>query len=429
MTAEIAIINKSAIALAADSKVTLSRGGKLKTYDTVDKLFAISKTEPVGAMIYGAAEFMRFPWETIVKQYRRLRPSKRFDTIFLWSADFCQFLTSFFTFTEDDHDNCAIQAVEAWISEIFDSCFERTASEEEMKSLIKVELKEYSEQLSATPDFLSSEEWNAVAPRLMPKLEALFKRGKYDGLAEEAALMIFAILTLTKMAPSPAATGLVIAGFGEKELLPSLHAFMIDGIIAGKLKAVETQRFDATRNNRGGIYPFAQTDMVHRFMQGIDPAYADQLAMSIQSLLLQTSLDTASALGHSAEEIEQFSEALKAATDASFEKFWDTHQRIRREQFASPIIDMAMSLPKDELANLAESLVSLTSLQRRVSRELETVGGAIDVAVISKGDGFVWIKRKHYFKADRNLRYVNSYFSEFGDERAGELSDGNDAEA
>lgn len=71
-----------------------------------------------------------------------------------------------------------------------------------------------------------------------------------------------------------------------------------------------------------------------------------------------------------------------------------------------------MSLPKDELANLAESLVSLTSLQRRVSREIETVGGAIDVAVISKGDGFVWIKRKHYFSADRNLRFVNAYFSE-----------------
>jgi len=27
----------------------------------------------------------------------------------------------------------------------------------------------------------------------------------------------------------------------------------------------------------------------------------------------------------------------------------------------------------------------------------ETVGGPIDVAVLSKGDGFVWIKRKSYF--------------------------------
>jgi len=41
-------------------------------------------------------------------------------------------------------------------------------------------------------------------------------------------------------------------------------------------------------------------------------------------------------------------------------------------------------------------------LTRRVSMDAETVGGPIDVAVISKGDGFVWIKRKHYFRSELN---------------------------
>ena len=70
---------------------------------------------------------------------------------------------------------------------------------------------------------------------------------------------------------------------------------------------------------------------------------------------------------------------------------------------------MAALLPKDELANLAESLVSLTALHRKVSRDLEAVGGAIDVAVISKGDGFVWIKRKHYFKPELNMHFKLNY--------------------
>ena len=102
MTAEIAIINKSAIALAADSKVTLSMGGRQKTYDTVNKLFSLSKTEPVGAMIYGNAEFMGFPWETILKEYRRRRPGKSFDTIVLWAEDLLSFLTTFFSFPPSD---------------------------------------------------------------------------------------------------------------------------------------------------------------------------------------------------------------------------------------------------------------------------------------------------------------------------------------
>jgi hypothetical protein len=67
MTAEIAILNKSAVALAADSKVTIGTGGGRKTFDTVNKLFTLSKVHPVGIMVFGNAEFMQFPWETIVK--------------------------------------------------------------------------------------------------------------------------------------------------------------------------------------------------------------------------------------------------------------------------------------------------------------------------------------------------------------------------
>ena len=66
------------------------------------------------------------------------------------------------------------------------------------------------------------------------------------------------------------------------------------------------------------------------------------------------------------------------------------------------------SLPKEELAEMAETLVNLTSFKRRVTPEAETVGGPIDVAVISKGDGLVWIKRKHYFVPELNPRYFGS---------------------
>jgi hypothetical protein len=66
MTAEIAVLNKNGIALAADSKVTIGSGAAQKTYDTVNKLFALSKVHPVGLMIFGNPEFMQYPWETIV---------------------------------------------------------------------------------------------------------------------------------------------------------------------------------------------------------------------------------------------------------------------------------------------------------------------------------------------------------------------------
>ncbi|WP_157078620.1 hypothetical protein [Methanobrevibacter filiformis] len=42
------------------------------------------------------------------------------------------------------------------------------------------------------------------------------------------------------------------------------------------------------------------------------------------------------------------------------------------------------------------NIIHITSLKRKVEEGLETVGGDIDVAIISKGDGFIWAKRKHY---------------------------------
>jgi len=48
-------------------------------------------------------------------------------------------------------------------------------------------------------------------------------------------------------------------------------------------------------------------------------------------------------------------------------------------------------------------LVNLTSLKQRMNvQNVATVGGAIDVALISRGDGFVWLKRKHYFSSELN---------------------------
>ncbi|MGO7924764.1 hypothetical protein ACC755_37695, partial [Rhizobium ruizarguesonis] len=84
----------------------------------------------------------------------------------------------------------------------------------------------------------------------------------------------------------------------------------------------------------------------------------------------KNAVDVATAFATDQQQLDAMLPALETATDAAFEAFWDADIMTRKERFAQPIIDMAMSLPKDELANLAESLVSLTSLQRRVSREI-----------------------------------------------------------
>ena len=68
------------------------------------------------------------------------------------------------------------------------------------------------------------------------------------------------------------------------------------------------------------------------------------------------------------------------------------------------------------MAELAETLIMLQSLKEKVTQPTESVGGPIDVAIITKGDGFVWIKRKHYFDPTLNPRFFLRQRTEFTSE-------------
>lgn len=154
------------------------------------------------------------------------------------------------------------------------------------------------------------------------------------------------------------------------------------------------------------MIPFAQREMVDIFMSGIDPRLTDALVDSLSEIFHafpQAIVDS----------IETMNDDEKTSLKTQFEPQSNelvmriaTYIDNYRASNTGPIINVVMSLPKSELASMAESLVNLTSLKRKVSLQAETVGGAVDVAVVSKRDGFVWIKKKHYFKEELNLHMV-----------------------
>jgi hypothetical protein len=109
VTAQIAIMNKSAIAMASDSAVTITArsDNTSKIYNTINKLFTLSKFAPVGVMIFGNSEFLKTPWETIVKLYRQRLGSDTFKTIDDYTQDFIKFLyesTDLFPYEIRDQD-------------------------------------------------------------------------------------------------------------------------------------------------------------------------------------------------------------------------------------------------------------------------------------------------------------------------------------
>ena len=138
------------------------------------------------------------------------------------------------------------------------------------------------------------------------------------------------------------------------------------------------------------VVPFAQREMVSRFMEGVDPVVHDYLT-SLEDLVYnfsRTALNTRFKLTTKQEK------ALRKAAERDVEDYLKDLRTFLHDEFWGPIVRVVAHLPQEDLATMAESLVSLTSLKRRVSSEEETVGGPVDVAVMSKGDGFIWVKNK-----------------------------------
>lgn len=90
MTAIVAVLNKHAVAIAADSAVTM--GDTHKVVNSANKIFTLSKYHPVAVMTYNNAAFMGVPWDIIIKEYRRKLKEKSFNTIKEYAEDFLQFI-------------------------------------------------------------------------------------------------------------------------------------------------------------------------------------------------------------------------------------------------------------------------------------------------------------------------------------------------
>ena len=201
-------------------------------------------------------------------------------------------------------------------------------------------------------------------------------------------------------------SGIVIAGFGEKEIFPSLVTYAIEGRLSGALKYKETENKKITLLTGAYVVPFAQREMVDIFMSGIDPRLTGALVESLSEIFREYPKAIV-------DSIENLNDDEKSSLKIQFQPQSDvlierisTYIDNYRASNTAPILNVVISLPKAELAAMAESLVNLTSLKRKVSLQAETVGGAVDVAVISKRDGFVWIRKKHYFREELNLHRV-----------------------
>lgn len=434
MTAEVAILNSSAIAIAADSAVTIGRGKKI--YNSALKVFSLSKVAPVAVMVYGNAGLLDVPWETIVKIYRKQLGAKTFPTLDAYASDFLEFLPrNALLFPRELQDGWVANNVAGYylsvrdeLAKAIDALFKEGKQVDDLvtKDTFKAIVDRRHTTLSNTKHAAGVDgEWEKTfGDRLRERATQI--RGEVFQklpLDEEmtSRLHDLAVFVHTREIMSDGHTGLVVCGFGEADVYPALVTHLIDGVYEDRLK-YRLRADKSVRVLKGAdcsIVPFAQEDMVSTFMEGMNPSidrfirkWLSEMFSQLPSLIPDA--DLAGDLAARAAAKGKYAQA----TEQLLGRFLDQLAGHKRKQHIEPILSMVRVLPKDELAAMAEAMVNLTAFKRRMTDELETVGGPIDVAIISKGDGFVWVKRKHYFQPALNQHFFANYFRELGNDNA-----------
>ncbi|MCL2115306.1 MAG: hypothetical protein FWH29_03700 [Methanobrevibacter sp.] len=412
MTAEILIMNKSAVALAADSMVTVTKGEKEKTYEGVNKLFMLSNDPPMGIMTYANANFMGIPMETLIKQYKK--KISKCDIISFFKKTFNDdnpsvklYMQSFLNFLEKYCNEKSDESIiEYYMTNSFNAL--KKLVEENGEKAVKLFLKVYVkdlEEIYSTSESDDFEKFDYI-------FNDLFNILKISNDEKEEYFPILKVYFLYRIFTNNR-TGIVIAGFDEQNPFPSYCSKYIFGIINKKLKSLNFKHKKINNFNLSEIEPFAPTDVVETYLSGMNPhitekinEYVDEAIRkypdSIYNILKVNDKIDENALTIIKESFNQ----LNDHNDDLIENLNDTIKDAGKESFES--VKSAISvMPKEELGNMCESLIHITSLKRKVSAEIETVGGDIDVALITKGDGFVWIKRKHYFDPKLNHHFFD----------------------
>lgn len=421
MTAEIVLMNTEAVALAADSAVSTPT----KIFNSANKIFMAAPGHSVGIMIYHNARFMGIPWEVVIKLYRDHLTKKEapLATLSDYVEDFTGFLKSQLyqlcptaqqvSFFEEEMQIAYWDVVAVIDQEVQVAAAAKSLELDEIETTIATTIRQIHERLSSErdffpepPDMLKDYVLEAYEDLINNAIDTTFESRPISDESRRH-LRDIAVMINTKFFESSPFTGIVFAGFGHDDLYPTTQSFLVGGVVHNYLKYLpqgitKAGYFSAA----GSAIPFAQKDMVISYMTGIHPDIADFLldvAADILMINLTQLLENDGEFGERT--LKKLAHVLQ--TDGA-EMAHDVLLDLMREASihqSEEILQTIAILPKDELAALAESLVTLTSLRRRFSFSRETVGGPIDIALISKKDGFIWVKRKHYFDASLNRHY------------------------
>lgn len=396
MTTEVVVMNTSAVAMAADSAVSITFKTGTKTYTRARKLHPLHKTEPVAVMVWDDPGYLAIPWEVITAEFRREKPA------ILPELD--DYIKSFFEFVDAQvakwiskkHESTLLAEVlnpeiqllqDAWRARL--DAADRPTKDPEIKSAAAQVSRAFAENMRGR--FLSADRWRGrdgnedgnELEDLDAKLRPLFERGAtglWRALEPEVKADLIK-LGRERMsyvfADEPGSSGLVFAGYGSDQLFAQASVWRVSGRLDSESRRVERRRFSISPGHPSLILPVGQEGVIHSFLKGLHP---------------EVDLLVGDVIGYLAKQFG-FADLVPG-----IKKEFDEQISMRGDEVARAV----EFLPPRDLAMVAGDLIRMTALRNRATITADTVGGPIDVVLLSRADGLRWIELADGFRLERN---------------------------
>ena len=414
MTPEIAVLNQRAVALAADSAVTLVDGGMVAVRNDQRKLFNLVDGKPIGLMFFGVADVMGHPWDHLIEHYQTKVQSSAFAHVSDYATSFfgsLDGLEEFFPRARQTDEYRRLLASVYRYAFQFAQYLRDTGEDEFAKASDSAVLDAAIERI-----WRSYQTREDGSPRgdlpCFPKDFARRLQSDYGDTAEEIIAVGFAPFGISKQTHQRLkdiaiycvvkdlfledVTGLVFSGFGTNDRYPSIATCYMSAIVGGIAKRGTAMVDGIDGDIRSRIRLFADSGVTNAFIRGIDFDLERRMYGVFRSVLHNL--------------VDQISDGVPAQDSASREAIRNRFQRdfvpryfeavhkmiadYQQQTFINPILRVLEIASRNELAETARDLVNLNVFRKRITAQKQTVGGAIDVGVISRESGFQWWSRQ-----------------------------------
>lgn len=429
MTAVVGILNKRGAAIAADSAVTRTRYNNRKITKNGNKMLRLSNCVPISVMLTGNGAYLNTPWDILIRYYRQHRGHIPHQTVEACVHDF-------FRFIADNHLFCEEESIKRWIQGELEQLFYQTdcdvdfkltkRDEHERLKFSKAYLKSFlthlrkyrtrwmkagvSEQFKdysldkfhifigdMITDYLSEKEYQENTFNL-----GCFPKDFLTSLQDDLELTLMARLT-TRRYHEGGSAELVFTGFGSEQEYPSLVSTVVfegfDNRVNYHIRPEDI--ICISDENPVAICPFAQKDVIKSLLRGLHADY--------YRLVVDAMRDTCSPFENNIFDIDEDDKEFENFNFVDFQMmlhdikiddldrmFLNANVRYlnkKQRKWEKNLKDYDLLA----MAALAQSLIDLTGFHRILTFSQEGVGGPVDLAVITKNEGFTWLSRKSWY--------------------------------